>query len=126
MDRRKFIHTTAGVAAGAVAGPIMARAFEQRPNIILILTDDQGYGELSCHGAPILETPNLDRLHAESTKFTNFQVSPTCASSRASLLTGKHEFRSGVIHNIVKAVVPEQELFDARVNLAQAHIEHRD
>ncbi len=100
MDRRKFLHTSAGAAAGIALGPLIGRSGHDRPNIILILTDDQGYGELSCHGNPILKTPNLDRLHAESTRFTNFQVSPTCAPSRASLLTGKHEFRSGVTHTI--------------------------
>ncbi len=70
------------------------------PNIILILTDDQGYGELGCHGNPILRTPSLDRLHAESARFIDFTVSPTCAPTRAALLTGRHEFRSGVTHTI--------------------------
>jgi arylsulfatase len=70
------------------------------PNIILILTDDQGYGELGCNGNPILKTPNLDRFHEQSTRFINFHVSPTCSPSRAALLTGKHEFLSGVTHTI--------------------------
>jgi arylsulfatase len=67
---------------------------------VVILTDDQGYGEVGRHGNPILRTPNLDRLHAESTRFTRFHVSPTCAPTRAALLTGRHEFRSGVSHTI--------------------------
>jgi arylsulfatase len=71
-----------------------------RPNIVVILTDDQGYGELSAHGNPILRTPHLDRLHAASARFTDFTVSPTCAPTRAALLTGRHEFRSGVTHTI--------------------------
>jgi arylsulfatase len=71
-----------------------------RPNIILIITDDQGYGDLSCHGNPILKTPNLDRLYARSIRFTDFHVSPTCAPTRAALLTGRHEFKSGVTHTI--------------------------
>jgi len=70
------------------------------PNIIFILTDDQGYGDLSCHGNPILKTPNLDRLHGESVRFTNFHVSPTCAPTRSALLTGRHEFKNGVTHTI--------------------------
>lgn len=77
-------------------GPIAGR----KPNIILILTDDQGYGDLSCHGNPVLKTPNLDRLHRESVRFTDFQVSPTCAPTRCALLTGKHEFKSGVTHTV--------------------------
>ncbi len=71
-----------------------------RPNIVLIITDDQGYGELACHGNPTINTPHLDRLHAESIRFTAFHVSPTCAPTRASLMTGRHEFRSGVTHTV--------------------------
>ncbi len=71
-----------------------------RPNIVFILTDDQGYGDLSCHGNPVLRTPNLDRLHRESVRFTDFHVSPTCAPTRAALMTGRHEFRNGVTHTI--------------------------
>src|SRR5512136_2022729 len=72
----------------------------RRPHIILILTDDQGYGDFSCHGNPILKTPNLDRLHRESRRFTDFHVSPTCAPTRCALMTGGHEFKSGVTHTI--------------------------
>jgi arylsulfatase A-like enzyme len=71
-----------------------------KPNIILIITDDQGYGDLSCHGNPILKTPNIDKLHARSVRFTDFHVSPTCAPTRASLMTGRHEFKNGVTHTI--------------------------
>src|SRR6202140_1325817 len=53
-----------------------------KPNIILIITDDQGYGDLSCHGNPILKTPNLDRLYARSVRFTDWHVSPTCPPPR--------------------------------------------
>src|SRR5213080_4270140 len=74
----------------------------RRPNIIFVLTDDQGYGDLSCHGNPILKTPHLDRLHAEGVRFTDFHVSPTCAPTRSALLTGRHEFRNGVTHTILE------------------------
>lgn len=74
--------------------------FPPKPNIILIMTDDQGYGELGCHGNKIIKTPNLDRLYSESIRFTDFHVSPTCSPTRAALMTGKHEFRSGVTHTI--------------------------
>ena len=57
----------------------------QKPNVIFILTDDQGYGDLACHGNPIIKTPNLDRLHGESIRFTDFHVSPTCSPTRALL-----------------------------------------
>lgn len=72
----------------------------RRPNIILVMTDDQGYGDLSCHGNPVLKTPQLDNLHAHSLRFTQFQVSPTCSPTRSCLMTGRHEFKNGVTHTI--------------------------
>jgi arylsulfatase len=75
--------------------PVSLHAASQ-PNIVFILTDDQGYGDLSCHGHPLLKTPNIDRLHAESVRFTDFQVSPICSPTRCALMTGRHEYRSGV------------------------------
>ncbi len=77
-----------------------ARSFPPKPNIIFILTDDQGYGDLSCHGNPILKTPNMDRLHDEGVRFTDFHVSPTCSPTRSALITGRHEFRNGVTHTL--------------------------
>lgn len=74
----------------------------RRPNIVFVLTDDQGYGDLSCHGNPILKTPNLDRLHDEGVRFTDFHVSPTCSPTRSALLTGRHEFKNGVTHTILE------------------------
>ena len=74
----------------------------RRPNIIFVLTDDQGYGDLSCHGNPILKTPNLDRLHDEGVRFTDFHVSPTCSPTRSALMTGRHEFKNGVTHTILE------------------------
>lgn len=61
----------------------------KKPNVILIMTDDQGYGDLACHGNPIIKTPNLDKLHSESVRFTNFHVNPFCAPTRAALMTGR-------------------------------------
>lgn len=81
---------------------VSAEIVGKRPNIIFILTDDQGYGDLSAHGNPILKTPNLDRLHSESVRFTDFMVSPTCSPTRCALQTGRHEFRSGVTHTILE------------------------
>jgi arylsulfatase len=87
-----------GRACSEPAASLEAR----RPNIVFILTDDQGYGDLSCHGNPVLKTPNLDRLHAEAVRFTDFHVSPTCSPTRAALMTGRHEFRNGVTHTILE------------------------
>jgi len=67
----------------------------ERPNVIIILTDDQGYGDLSCHGNPLLKTPNLDRLHSESIRLTDFHVAPMCTPTRCQLMTGVNALLSG-------------------------------
>ena len=72
----------------------------QKPNIIFILTDDQGYGDLGRHKNPVLKTPHMDRLFDQSVRFDDFTVSPTCSPSRCAMMTGKHEFKSGVTHTI--------------------------
>jgi arylsulfatase A-like enzyme len=71
-----------------------------RPNVILIMTDDQGYGEIAVHGNPVIKTPHLDALHAESVRFTDFHVDPTCSPTRAATLTGRYSTRTGVWHTI--------------------------
>jgi arylsulfatase len=77
-------------------------AATRRPNIIYVMTDDQGYGDIAAHGNPVVRTPHLDRLHAQSVRFTEFHASPTCSPTRAALMTGRHEFRSGVTHTILE------------------------
>ncbi len=73
---------------------------EDRPNIILIMPDDQGYGDLGAHGHQKLDTPHLDQLHEESVRFHNFHVDATCSPTRAALLTGRYANRTGVWHTI--------------------------
>ncbi len=70
---------------------------DARPNILLILTDDQGYGDLGFHGNPKIQTPNLDRFARESVRLKSFYVSPVCSPTRASLLTGRYNYRTGVV-----------------------------
>ena len=84
--------------------PLIARAGLEgsRPNILFLLSDDQGYGDVSAHGNPILKTPNIDKLHDQSLRFTNWFNSPTCAPTRSALLTGRHEFRNGITHTILE------------------------
>ena len=69
---------------------LVSTVWAKKPNVIIIMTDDQGYGDLGCHGNPILKTPNLDQLHSESVRFTDFHVSPFCTPTRAALMTGNH------------------------------------
>jgi len=66
-----------------------------RPDVILILTDDQGYGDLSAHGNPVLKTPNLDKLHSQSIRFTDFHVAPMSTPTRGQLMTGRDAFDNG-------------------------------
>lgn len=66
------------------------------PNVILIMTDDQGYGDIAAHGNPIVQTPHLDKLHSESVRFTDFHVNSFCAPTRAALLTGRMSDRTHV------------------------------
>jgi arylsulfatase A-like enzyme len=72
-----------------------------KPNIVFVLTDDQGYGDLACHGNPWIKTPNLDQLHYESVTFSNFHVATTCAPSRSGLMSGNNCNRVGAWHTIM-------------------------
>jgi arylsulfatase A-like enzyme len=72
-----------------------------RPNVILVMTDDQGYGDLHCHGNRFIRTPHLDRLHQQTVRFTNYHVSPTCSPTRSALLTGRYANATGVWHTIM-------------------------
>lgn len=77
-----------------LTAPVQASG-RDRPNVVLIVTDDQGYGDLGFHGNDLIETPVLDRLARESTRFENFMVCPLCSMTRASLLTGRYNLRTG-------------------------------
>ncbi|TWT55561.1 Arylsulfatase [Thalassoglobus neptunius] len=72
------------------------RAESEHPNVLIVMTDDQGYGDLSLHGNPHLQTPNLDDFAHSGAQFERFFVSPVCAPTRASLLTGRDHLRTGV------------------------------
>ena len=85
---------TAG--AGLAACGSLEAGKPQRPNIIIIMTDDQGWGDLSLTGNTNLHTPNIDRIAHEGAQFSNFYVSPVCSPTRAELLTGRYHPRSGV------------------------------
>jgi len=124
IRRREFIERSALGGFGALiytgnASPAGGRELPgppRRPNVILIMTDDQGYGELGCHGNDIIETPCLDRFHGESVRFRRFFVSPTCSPTRAALLTGRHEFRCGISHTILgRSLIREDEVTIADV-----------
>ncbi len=69
----------------------------RRPNVLIILTDDQGYGDMSCHGHPAVQTPHIDRLHRESVRLTDFHAAPMCAPTRGEIMSGVHCLRNGAM-----------------------------
>lgn len=85
-----------GAASIAEAKPLAGT----KPNIIMVITDDQGMGDLSCMGNEVVRTPAIDRFYQKSTRFTDFQVSPTCAPTRAAIMSGRAPFKNGVTHTI--------------------------
>ena len=107
MKPGRTFRTSARVAALAVgtaiwtfAGPVGS---PEHPNVILILCDDLGYGDVGCHGAADIRTPSLDRMAAEGTRFTDFAVAaPLCTPSRAALMTGRYPGRSGLAAGVLR------------------------
>ena len=73
---------------------------QQKPNIILVMPDDLGYGDYACLGNPVMRTPSVDAFKKESLLLTQFHVSPTCSPTRSALMSGRHEFKNGVTHTI--------------------------
>ncbi len=110
LNRRSFLKTIGFAAASTGTLSILpgcegvnqtTAAGRKRPNVVLVMTDDQGYGDLGCHGNPVIQTPNLDRLYTQSIRLTNFHVGPTCSPTRAALMTGHYCNRTGVWHTIM-------------------------
>ena len=97
LTRRDFLKSAcAGAFAAAVPFRGQAAQANKRPNIVVILTDDQGWGDLSVHGNVNLKTPNIDSLARDGALFDRFFVCPVCAPTRAELLTGRYHSRGGV------------------------------
>jgi arylsulfatase A-like enzyme len=100
--RRRFLKA-AGLGSLAVVcgrGVVGAPSVKSPPNVVLIMTDDQGYGDLACHGNKYINTPQMDRLGRQAVRFTDFHVDPTCSPTRGALMTGKYSHRVKVWHTI--------------------------
>ncbi len=116
MTRRTFC-AAAGLAPLAAQPPP-----RKRPNVILVMTDDQGYGDLACHGNPVLRTPNLDRLHSESVRLTNFHADPLCSPTRSALMTGRYSCRAGVWATVMgRSLLRREEVTMADVFAANGY-----
>jgi arylsulfatase A-like enzyme len=95
MPRHAFTRLIVMLSFAGVA-PTSAAATS--PNVIVVMTDDQGYGEFSCHGNPLADTPHIDRLAAQSLRLSDFHVAPMCTPTRGQLMTGLDAFRNGAIN----------------------------
>ncbi|MCD6333378.1 MAG: arylsulfatase [Bacteroidales bacterium] len=109
MDRYQTSLICLAGLAGLAIGCNPSR--EKKPNVLLIMTDDQGYGDIQAHGSPYVKTPALDRLFREGIRLADFHVDPCCSPTRSALLTGQYSSRVGVWHTIggrslLKAGIP--------------------
>lgn len=113
MNRREYLKLVGlGAAALAVPGLVSAKRAGTRPNIVLIVSDDQGYHDLGCYGGTEVKTPNLDRLAAGGVRLTNFYVTwPACTPSRGSLLTGRYPQRNGTYDMYRNYLVDHDHLY---------------
>ncbi len=104
LTRRHFLISTVATAAlAACTTPQLGAAATRKPNIIVILADDLGYGDLGSYGARAIRTPNLDRMAAEGARLTSFYASASvCTPSRAGLLTGRYPIRTGLAKDVIR------------------------
>lgn len=105
----------AAAALSLCFGPLAATATE-KPNIIVIFTDDQGYGDLGCFGSESIKTPNIDQMAAEGLRLTSFYAQPVCGVSRAALMTGSYPIRIGEPGNVKRL---HTELHNSEVTMAE-------
>ena len=111
FSRRDFLSSTVGSATLLASANSAGARQAKRPNIVLFVSDDQGFGDLSLHGNPNLRTANLDRIAHEGAEFTQFLVNPVCSPTRASLLTGRYYYRTGVVDTFMgRAMMHHDEI----------------
>ncbi len=109
--RRLSLLMLASCTAAWINGPQPTQAAPGKPNVILILADDLGYGDLGCYGQQLIQTPNLDRMATEGMRFTQFYAGSTvCAPSRSVLMTGKHMGHTRVRGNAPRTNIGIQAL----------------
>lgn len=108
--RTSFRHLVTASLTLAAAACLGSPAAPDRPNIVIILADDLGYGDLACYGHPKFKTPRLDRMAAEGMRLMHFNCpAPFCAPTRASLMTGRQPFRCGMTQNPTPDAGPEAD-----------------
>ena len=122
MTTRLFALAGLMVAWGAACTPT-PEPEAGRPNVILIITDDQGYGDLGATGNPVIRTPHLDAMARRSAQMTTFYVSPVCAPTRASLMTGRYNYRTRAIDtfHLMRALSAADCSTASKVSSSSAH-----
>lgn len=99
--------------------PLLAQSTSVKPNIVFVITDDQGMGDLGCTGNPYVKTPHIDKFYNDAVRLTNYHVSTTCAPTRSSIMSGRHCNRVNVFHTIAgRSILFEDEIILPQV-LAQ-------
>lgn len=120
QTRREFLKKAGSLAAPFVLASYTSvaqtRGQGKRPNVVLVITDDQGWGDVRSHGNDKIDTPVMDRLGAEGARFDRFFVSPVCAPTRASLLTGRYHLRTGT-HGVTRG---RENMRSEEVTIAEA------
>lgn len=102
---------SAAIVLTVAALPAASKEAEKRPNVVLIMTDDQGYGDFGCTGNPVIRTPRIDSLYADSARMTDFYVSPVCTPTRACLMTGRYNYRTRALDTYIgRAMMEPQEV----------------
>ena len=101
LARRRSLPVTLGITTLTAAVGASSAQAAGPPNVLLIITDDQGWGDVRSHGNRQIDTPVIDRLAADGAQFERFFVSPVCAPTRASLLSGRYHLRTGV-HGVTR------------------------
>jgi uncharacterized sulfatase len=123
MNRSTTVPLILLTAASAFVQFAIGADQPSRPNVVIILADDLGYGDLGCYGHPKFKTPNLDRMAAEGARLTQFNCpAPFCAPTRASLLTGRYPLRCGMVSNPAPDGGPQADglhLPESEITLAQ-------
>ncbi len=111
-----FTTICAGIALGQPVLNAQNPVKNDKPNVIIVITDDQGYGDLACLGNKIIHTPNIDKFYTDAVRLTNFHVSPTCAPTRSAMLTGRYTNRLNCYHTIAgRSLVFKDETLIARI-----------
>ncbi len=111
MERRRFLGATAAGSAGCMLGNGLRASFKGKPNIVLIMADDMGYGDLGCFGSELIETPVIDNMADEGIKLTSFySCASICAPSRSGIITGRYPIRNGVTMNFYSSQNPARSI----------------